>query len=210
MSYYTITKDAESAKAWSSTTTWNHTIGSGRNRMLLVLVSVRNESATSVTYDGVAMTKIGDSSTYNASIWALPNPNIGTNQVAVTLSGSDDFAGGGISLFGAAQTDYVDDVDNAGGDAGSGTVSTTVTSTIPNGIAVQCVIHQHDSNGTFGSGQDAIYNSSGNDGGAGSSKTYSSAGNVTMTYTADDSKYQTVAAIKPAPVRGGGIILLNL
>lgn len=113
-----IAFDAASSGGTSSTSpvTWSHTVGAGSNTLLLVGVavnSVTQSTATAVSFNGVAMTKMtslqGSNvalSTNEVSIWALAAPAAGAHTVSVTttLGTLPDLAGGSISYTGAAQT----------------------------------------------------------------------------------------------------------
>src|SRR5262249_2160663 len=72
---------------------------SGTNRMLLV--SVAEVVPTSVTYNGVSMTKV--TSTPSTSVWYLINPASGTHDISVTAS-SGGFSVQALSLDNVDQT----------------------------------------------------------------------------------------------------------
>src|SRR5215831_10411724 len=89
-----------------STLSWSHTVGGGLNRMLLVGVSTRTTSVSSVSYGGQALTFIGGVSegvTLRSEIWALANPASGTATVTVNLAASNRCLGGSVSVTGAVQ-----------------------------------------------------------------------------------------------------------
>lgn len=73
----------------ASTVSWTHTT-SGTNRILFVLTSSESATApTSVTYNGVSMTKIFDiNGVTNQELWYLINPTSGANTVTITYSSS--------------------------------------------------------------------------------------------------------------------------
>jgi len=119
------------SSAGVSSLTWNHTVGSGPNRILTVAVSVYKSSGvvapTSVTYGGVAMTKIADvtSSVVNASLWYLVAPASGTAQVACSFSTT--IIGGGVSAdyTGVHQTAPLGTAATATGNTTTATVAVT-------------------------------------------------------------------------------------
>ena len=91
--------------------TWSHTVGAaGTNRILIVGVSIRNNSSqtvSSVTYAGAALTLIGqttNSTNARVEIWRRIAPATGTNNVVVTLSAAARFVGGAASFTGVSQT----------------------------------------------------------------------------------------------------------
>ena len=80
---------------------WNHVVGTGNNRLLVVTISISRDNnaaspgnVTAVTYNGVAMTQqVTDvyTSTSNPQvrsyIFYLKNPASGTHQIQVTWVG---------------------------------------------------------------------------------------------------------------------------
>jgi hypothetical protein len=114
-----ITVDTRSASAGStaaSTRSWNHTINSGSNIILIVVASSAASpprAVSSVFWDtaGVnqALTRLGGAQDDNflgwTDIWYRKNPTPGaTKQITVTYAGSCECAAGAISLFGVDQT----------------------------------------------------------------------------------------------------------
>ena len=95
-----IVFDAASSRAHSldvNTVTWNHTVGTGGNRILVVGLALEDSSLSdlvvnSVTYNGVAMSHVpGSDNTVTGyvktDLWYLLNPPTGTYQVLVTFAG---------------------------------------------------------------------------------------------------------------------------
>lgn len=81
-----VTFDASSSAAGNGTTTitWAHTT-SGTNRYLLVLTDpMTGPSASSVTYNSVALTLLG------SGIWGLVAPATGANSVVITYPTATD------------------------------------------------------------------------------------------------------------------------
>ena len=99
-----------SAAGRSSSLTWNHTVGAGLDRLLIVGVAVRrgNRSPTSVTFGGVPLTNIGTvgggGRDPGASLWGLPSPASGTANIVVTFNRNERAAAGGVSFDGVDQT----------------------------------------------------------------------------------------------------------
>lgn len=93
-----------------SSLSWSHTC-SGSERLLTVGVSMTAgpmPTVDSVTYNGVALTRIGTATNgggwAKVELWRLIAPATGAHTVAVTLSGAGDLAAGAISFTGAHQT----------------------------------------------------------------------------------------------------------
>jgi hypothetical protein len=120
--YAHIVFDAQANSSWSqgSSITWNHTVGEGRNRMLVVGITVFNlhgeqPTCESVTYGGAVMNKVvalgkSDSNSYwwvETSIWMLKAPDTGTHEIVASISGTpDDAAGVSCSYIGVRQISY--------------------------------------------------------------------------------------------------------
>lgn len=92
---------------------WNHTVGSGSNRLLIVSVAVSRGSfargASGATYNGTAMTLIqGWSATTSAlQTYYLINPDSGTHKVKISVTGVDSaytIEARAMSLTGVHQT----------------------------------------------------------------------------------------------------------
>lgn len=116
--------------------TWNHTIGSGSNSILVVTTAGRinsgNAEPTSVTFNNIALTKIrGDTSLpVSTSMWYLKSPPVGTFPISVTVA-ANHFQANGISLFGVNQTTPVN-VQNGATGASAGPISVNLATTVAN------------------------------------------------------------------------------
>src|SRR5438876_1071828 len=92
----------------NSTFSFNHAVGSGANRLLIVGVTDdNNRGVPSVTYNAVAMTAIGSKSNGNllVSMFRTVNPPSGTFAVKVTWGGGNNVGEvGAISFTGVDQT----------------------------------------------------------------------------------------------------------
>lgn len=143
--------------------TWTHVVGTGTNRMLVVMVALQDAfqpSATAVTYNGISMTKaVGEQGTNSpevyfdeASVWLLPNPPAGSHTVSVTVSditGEQDYGGASVSLFGAIQSTTPDATGaSTGTTVGSSTASLT---TVASGAWMLGVMHFMNNGSTSGS-----------------------------------------------------------
>jgi hypothetical protein len=116
-----------------TTATWSHTC-TGADRALGVAVSnADTASPTSVTYNGVGLTKVASASVTSTdgntlSVWASIGfqPASGANNIVVTFAANTfDICAGAMSVTGADQTDCV----SAGNSATGTSVSPSVTVT---------------------------------------------------------------------------------
>jgi len=85
-------------------TSWSHTVVARPNRYLIAQLQIGSATitGTGVTYAGVAMTFLGrDVHTLpvTCEMWGLVAPTVGTNTIAVTLSGANPGCDSGSSSF---------------------------------------------------------------------------------------------------------------
>lgn len=89
------------------------TVGVQSNRLLMVEVGLDNaQSVATVTYNGVALTRLHAANCptnvfpngCDAEVWYMAAPPTGTHTLTVTLTGSDFFTFGAISLYNVDQT----------------------------------------------------------------------------------------------------------
>jgi hypothetical protein len=145
---------AETVPAGGATSlTWSHTVGSGEDPILVVGVSIRNDSSqqvSSVTYNGTALTKIDvvDNSTYvRAELWYLPGasfPAPGTYDVVVNMSAAARFVAGAFSMF---NVDPTTPLGTFTSNSGSGNPTWAATADIPSAsgeIVVAILAKQYD------------------------------------------------------------------
>lgn len=116
----------------ASTNSWSHTC-TGTNRILFVGTSGNTSTCTGITYNGVAMTSIGTTSTgsNNAALFYLINPASGSNTIQVTYSGSNTFGAHAIS-YTSAQQFGVPDASNTNSNSGVTSISASVTTVLNN------------------------------------------------------------------------------
>ena len=110
--------------ATSTGLTWSHTVGSGLNRLLIVVTSVSGVGVdiTGVTYNSVAMTMAldtGNNPSYR--IWYLANPDSGAHDVAASSNGdgSETIRGASTSYAGINQSEPVETAGATGAVGGS-------------------------------------------------------------------------------------------
>ena len=93
-------KISAGSAANASTLSFNHDVGSGQNRLLVVAVVIRDalQHPSSVSYKNVGMTRVSENEckitsvtpeivSCRQSVWILANPPAGINQVRVNLVG---------------------------------------------------------------------------------------------------------------------------
>lgn len=99
----------------SSSASYSHTC-TGSNLILWVHVGSFTATTSSVTYNGVSMTKAVDSGlqdgAYN-TLWYLINPATGSNTVAITVSGGSLWGSEAASYTGAKQSGQPDATNSA-------------------------------------------------------------------------------------------------
>jgi hypothetical protein len=152
-----ITFDATSNSATGNTSnsiSWNHTVGSGTNRLLEVCTQARD----AVTANGRALTKVrrdirtDGGSAYGTEIWHLLNPASGTNTITVRWTGplSEYGVGSATSYAGVNQIAPID-AQSGGGGIGT-TIAATITTVVNHALVADCVIGQGNAL-TIGAGQ---------------------------------------------------------
>lgn len=127
-----IAFDATSEGTVGADPSWSHTC-SGADRLLIVLTGRTTDVVAGVTYNGVAMTSITET-TYPGSgyaglqLWYLVAPSTGSNTIAVDSGGNNGVSGFATSFTGVSQTSPIDssNVNNNAVGTNSLTVSTTV------------------------------------------------------------------------------------
>lgn len=223
-------------KAAVASFNWNHTVSSGSDRMLVVCIIQRDGNladigASSVTANGDAMTlaiaREGafHAGNFGAEIWVLPNPDVGTYSIAVTLPGTSDHAAGfAISLFDAEQSTTPDDTADAlTNNFGVDDPSLSLTTLADDSILIDaCYNAANNADFSVGSGQTAIAKlamNGGGDAGGASYKEIATAGGATMSWDVtdpeDDAWVAVAVAIAPPaappgatpkqlPLRGAG------
>ena len=111
--YNTIIFDHESSTSSSGySLSWQHTTGSGNNRVLLVSIDIARDSSywnqpttiTSITYGGTPLTQVATAAYTSSSnpqvrsyIYILTNPASGTNTISVHFASSTYAVGGAVT-----------------------------------------------------------------------------------------------------------------
>jgi len=145
---------------FTATQTLSFTTGSEANRFMLVTTTeVAGNSVSSLTYDGVALTKITSLNTPNSGahieMWGLIAPPSGTFNVVANLAGAD----GGIGVttyYNVNQTTpYGTAATNSGTTSGAGSSSVSTTTSNSNQLVADGIVIDNISPdlGSPGSGQ---------------------------------------------------------
>ncbi len=119
--YSAIALDSTSTSgvgSYVNTLSWNHTIGSGANRVLVVgIYTYYGLNVTGITFNGVAMTASATASRTAAcvSTWFLVAPATGTHSITVSYSGYEYTWGGATSFSGVDQTSPINATGTATG-----------------------------------------------------------------------------------------------
>ena len=98
-----------SSSVAASTLSWSHTVEALNNRLLVVGVTTDSSSNTvqSVTYGGVALTRLGSqnsaSGRQRAELWYRIGPPVGTAAVVVRMAQQDDIVAGATTYAGVNQ-----------------------------------------------------------------------------------------------------------
>jgi hypothetical protein len=147
---------SDSGSQTTNTYSFNHTVGSGTGKVLLVGVAQTAGNVTSVTYNSIALTQVNviTKGTLKTTVLRLINPPTGTFSVAVTLTTNPDSASGAISYFGADQQDPIDSSTTS---TGVGAASVTVTPTIDDCLVLAVVGSGTPNAGTEAAGQTNRY-----------------------------------------------------
>lgn len=215
-----ITLDATSnsgAVASVSTKSWSHTVGTGANSILIVVVmgndTTSDRNVTGITYAGQALTFFAGYEdgvhTYRLDVYYKLNPTVGANNVIVTWQGNVNFAGAeAYSFFGVDQVSPTDGSNTA---TATGNPSVSITTTKANDLLIDCIYSELGSDLTVGGGQTVnaqIGVNGGGDRAVSSYKIATSVGSNTMSWTGSAVYDDIVCAFKAAP--DGGAFILNM
>ncbi len=114
--YSAVTYDYANSVVVSSASSmqWQHTTGSGNDRLLLVTIDIfrsngQPRTVSSITYNGIALTQAttkehSSNPRLRSYLFYLTNPASGTKTISVTFSGSTDAIGGSVSYTNVNQT----------------------------------------------------------------------------------------------------------
>lgn len=197
------TLDAKSytAGSYAKSLSWNHTVGSNSNRLLLVSVSFYGSSTsiTSITYGTASLTRIGGIKDINqdqSEMWYLINPTSGTATIKVNFSTYVYPVGGATSWSGVDQTAPLSNYTTASGYSKNPSVN-VVSKT---GAVVEDNLAAYSSSSpTVGSGQTQLWNTVASSVELGASSTKPGADSVTMSWTFSLSRYWAIGGVSINP-----------
>jgi hypothetical protein len=147
---------------------WTHPVGAPGNRLLVVGVSAASRTAavTSVTYGGVALTRLGaqlssrwSDAQLDAELWYLLAPPAGQNTVVVSLATSTPVVVGAMTFSGVNQTAPFGQLSGAAADSDQACV-TLANETAPLVASVLAV--SHNVTISAGSGQTLTWSANSN------------------------------------------------
>jgi Tfp pilus assembly protein PilX len=198
-----------------SSLTWNFTTA-GVDRFLLVGISLRrdnNQTVTSVSYGGVALTSIGainNDPQVRLELWYLTAPALGSNALAITVDANTRLVAGVASFTGVDQTTPLE-LPASFNSAQSSSPSVQVTTATGNAWVVAALGVESNSGQTLGVGLTALWDnpSPGNpriQGAGAYSGPVSVPSSVTLSWTRANEPWVTGAvAIRPAD-SGAGLL----
>jgi uncharacterized repeat protein (TIGR01451 family) len=184
-----------------SSLTWAHAVAGGADGLLIVNVSALNNTAvSSVTYGGIALTKIGFALNISGpgactEMWQLKSPPVGSNNVVVTMNNNAPFTAGATSFFGVNQSSAFGTLRTAIGEKNTPSVAVNSGG---GELVVDAVASHSAGSGAAGSGQTERWRQSTGTGGSdvwGSSSTKPGALSVTMSWTLSGSGAGEWAAV---------------
>jgi uncharacterized repeat protein (TIGR01451 family) len=205
-----ITVDATSSAGGDvQVLSWSHTVSAGTYRILIVGVSIGDgmtTSVSSVTYGGVALTRIGATNHNDGwnrvELWKLVNPPVGTASVVVTQNEWMVCAGGAVSFFNVDATTPHSSYTWA---RGVSTAPSVAVSSAAGEVVIDTVVAMRNANSlTVGGGQTQRWNRSSGTGtydifGGGSTEAGQSS--VTMSWTLGASKAWVIGAVALKPAK---------
>lgn len=181
------------------TQTWAHTVPSGNNRVLVVGLSFRAKAATvtSLTYGGVALTKIGESRVLlGVEMWRLVAPTVGTANLVANWSVTSDLVGWSGSFTNVNQSTPTGTFVAANNNNTTPTVA--VTSATGELVIDTVSTSGNASSTTVGAGQTLICSgalSNNKNDGRGASSYKAGAASVTMSWTLGSARAWEIAAV---------------
>jgi Glycosyl hydrolase family 26 len=155
-SYASYDTSSTLTQTHGTTASWSHTTTTNANRLLIVGISTggSNQTITSLTYNGISLTKITSvtpGNSIDSEMWYLKNPPSGTHSIAVTITG------GATNIWGGASTYYnVDQTTPLGTSAtntGTGTSSSVSVTSSTSQIIADTLATVTCASATVGGGQ---------------------------------------------------------
>ena len=191
----------------TSSITLSHDGGTGTNRMLVVQIAEQYSiSVSSVTYNGVSLTKLGaqldGGSSIQSEMWYLIAPATGVNNVVITFSSFTDAVVRAVNLTGVNQTTPFGVLSKTASAYGT-TVSLTPASNAGDFILDQMTAYAATPSVTAGQTLIGSAATSGLRNMADAYKT-GTAGTTTVSYSASTSAWLSLMAVAVKPATSGG------
>lgn len=196
------TGSATPSSASSSTRTVSFTNTAG-TFLVVGIARFRNVTTNSVTYNGVSMTKAVESiesSANRCELWYLANPATGANNIVVTFSTTTDdgLVIGSISFTGVDNASPIGTTANQVAGTTSNSPSIAITTANNNSYIVDC-LYRNASTETATAPQTEVWgreDTYGTQGGAGSYKSFPTAGATTMGWSLGSSVLWIMCAME--------------
>lgn len=185
--------------------TWQHTVGNGPNRLLLVDVSIRSnlsQRVLGVQFAGQALTLAGyiaNGSNVRAETWRLINPPTGANDVVVTLTAAASAVCGASSFSGV---DQITPLGSKATGSGNSTTPSKAVSSVTNQVVHDTLAALNGVTAKAGKDQTELWNQAVGATVGGAASTKAGASSVTMSWTLGSAQPWAllVFPIKPAPL----------
>lgn len=206
---YDTGSSAFTSNSYSDLLSWTHNTANQPNRILIVGVALRNNTAIDkITYgpNNRTLTKIrsdtvinGSNSDARSELWYLINPEPGNNNITVSSNVSARFAAGASTWYGVDQlTPIGNDSGSNSGAASSTSIGTTIISSVGE-IVVDHIASQSQNTSLAPNASQTLGWKSVNTNTVSASSRKAGASNVTMTWTSSLSDYfaHSLVGIKP-------------
>jgi hypothetical protein len=186
----------------ASSTTFSYTTPNTSNRLLMVGVSAQQPGASinSITYNGVALTRLGrfvNSSQSRIEIWYLKSPTIGTYNLVVNNSQPDNGIIGAMTFSGVNLTTTFGTLATA--QSNGTTASVTAASAAGELVYSVVAFNNGSTNLNPGSGQTEYWDATINSSTTGAGSTKAGAASVAMSWSSTSAPWTIGAvSIKPA------------
>lgn len=211
----TITIEPASAlEEAASVIMFNHTVGSGANRYLILSVSIERDDdrVVTATYAGQPMTFLGTRVDVNGStrleVWGLVAPASGTNPVTIAMNGSASVVAAAISFANVDQANPIAASQFANGN-GVFTASASVASAPDQVVLAAIAVNDAAQSIAAGSGQTSRWNILNAADVIGAGSTRAGSATTTMSYSLQASREWAMGVFAIRPVSAPSGIVTN-
>lgn len=182
-------------------TTFNVTVASGQN-MLTVRITGTTRAPSSITFNGVALTQRVVNGDFNARVWDLLNPDVGTFALEVAASGGELFGVIATPLAGVDATTPRRTTGTSGAVTGTSTITLT---TVADDLVLDCLTSNGTSLTAAGGQTDQfnVVNGNSGTGRVAASSRFATGTSTSMTWTVSPSSGTGGAAVVYIPSSGG-------